>query len=241
MSHLHIIMPVKDSLDTTREAIRCLYQSSHTDWSFTVYNDFSSDESTAELLRLSKQYGFTLHNWAEHTDHPSPNYRFTLQDAQRKAIAAQADLMIIESDVMVQPDTIERMMETSQPVNQSTSQPVGMVAAVTHDSNGHVNFPYEYAKSWTGQVNTKKRFSFCCTLLRLDFLQAFSFENLNPEKNWYDVTISHQSVEMGFQNILLMDSPVLHKPHSSRPWKLLKYSNPLKYYLQKIFLRRDKI
>jgi hypothetical protein len=40
---------------------------------------------------------------------------------------------------------------------------------------------------------------------------------------------------------VVFESPVIHKPHSSRPWKLLKYSNPLSYYLQKLLKRRDKI
>lgn len=117
-----------------------------------------------------------------------------------------------------------------------------MIAAVTHDEQGQVNFPYLYAKRWKAEpVITTKRFSFCCTLLTLAFLQAFPFSELNPEKNWFDVTISHKSVELGFRNILLMDAPVLHKPHSSRPWKQLKYTHPIKYYLLKLLHRRDKI
>ncbi len=229
-------MPVKDSLETAREAIQHLYQSSLQDWHFTLYNDFSTPENTAELKALAASYGFELINWEEHTSHPSPNYLLTLQHAQAAAIQDATPLVIVESDVLVRPDTLQQI------VDAANQQKIGMVAAVTEDEQGNVNFPYLFARNWEKEpCFTEKRFSFCCTLLSLPFLSAYSFANLNPEKNWFDVTISHQSVEMGFRNLLLMNSPVLHKPHSSRPWKQLKYTNPLKYYFLKLFLRRDKI
>jgi len=34
---------------------------------------------------------------------------------------------------------------------------------------------------------------------------------------------------------------VWHRPHSSRPWKQLKYTNPLKYYWLKFTKGLDKI
>jgi len=40
---------------------------------------------------------------------------------------------------------------------------------------------------------------------------------------------------------LLTNVPVLHLPHSSRPWKMLKYTNPLKYYWKKYTKGLDKI
>ena len=48
------------------------------------------------------------------------------------------------------------------------------------------------------------------------------------------------SFAVGFY-ILQISNPVLHKPHSSRPWKQLKYKNPLLYYWRKLTQRRDKI
>lgn len=234
MSKLHIIMPVKDSLDTTKEAIARLYASGSKDWQFTLYNDFSTPENTAALNALSEQYGFEIVHWAERTSHPSPNYRLTLIHAQEAALRDQADLLILESDVLMAPDTVHSMQQARQ-------DGVGMVAAVTHNREGEVNFPYEYARGWQGVVDTRKRFSFCCTLLTHDLLQALPFETLNPEKDWFDVTISHKSTDLGFRNLLLMDSPVLHLPHSSRPWKQLKYTHPLRYYFNKIFRGKDKI
>ena len=233
MAPLHIIMPVKDSPDTTREAIMALLQTPDID--FTVYNDFSSPENTALLQQLAQEQGFRLINWADRTDHPSPNYRLTLQDAQQRALADGAHLVIVESDVLVKPDTITRL---SDMVNDK----VGMVAAVTVDNEGVVNFPYQYARRLHGDVvNTRKRFSFCCTLLTNRLLQAYDFHLLDPTKAWYDVTISHQSIQLGLHNLLMLNNPVIHRPHSSRPWKQLKYTHPLRYYWQKITKKRDRI
>lgn len=118
----------------------------------------------------------------------------------------------------------------------------GMAAAVTTDENGDINFPYLYAKGRKPQVyDEKKRFSFCCTLLTPTFLKAFDFHLLDPTKNWFDVTISHESIHKGFHNYLFINLPVLHRPHGSRPWKQLKYTNPLKYYWLKFTKGLDKI
>ena len=252
-----VIMPVKDSLDTARESIAALTQalSAHHSSLIThrssliVYNDFSTPENTAELERMSSEMGFELVNWADRTNHPSPNYRLTLQDAQQRALEHDEHLVIVESDVVVRPDTLQRLESVvnvsgdqlnTKHLTQNTK--IGMVAAVTVDTNGNINFPYLYAQKMKGDiVDTHKRFSFCCTLLSNEFLKAFSFMQLDPEKSWYDVFISHQSVALGFHNLLMLDNPVLHKPHSSRPWKKLKYTNPIKYYWQKITRKRDRI
>ena len=230
---LHVIMPVKDSMHTARQAIAALMQAGKVD--LTVYNDFSTAETTAELAEMSQRLGFRLVNWADRTDHPSPNYRLTLQDAQRRALEAGAHLAIVESDVTVRPDTLDRLQAAA-------TDGVGMVAAVTVDEDGRVNFPYLYARRLHGTaVDTAKRLSFCCTLLTNALLQAYSFDQLDPTKQWYDVAISHRSLTLGFRNRLLLDTPVLHQPHSSRPWKKLKYTNPLRYYWQKLTQKRDRI
>ena len=238
MSKLHIITPVKDSLETTLLTIDSIMSSEcSVDFSYTVYNDFSSDETTRSLQIKSENLGFTLVNLKDLTDHPSPNYLLVLQMAQQKAIEENAHLLIIESDVILGKNTLQKMAE-----NVTMHDKVGMVAAVTTDISGKINFPYLYAKSFkSGIYETKKRLSFCCTIMNINFLKSFNFNELNPEKNWYDVFISHKSVELGFSNYLLTSLPVLHLPHSSRPWKLLKYSNPIKYYWLKITNKRDKI
>jgi len=72
-------------------------------------------------------------------------------------------------------------------------------------------------------------------------MTSFDFRNLDSGKNWYDVFISRKSIEVGFENYILLDSKVLHKPHSSRSWKHLKYKNPLQYYFLKYWKGLDKI
>ena len=224
-------MPVKDSMTTAEEAIRAIADSGY---KLTVYDDYSSPENAAMLDTLHAERGIEVIHISEHTEHPSPNYRWVLIDAQRRCIEKGQHLVIIESDVMVQPDTIEQLCTAAQ-------KGVGMVAAITTDEAGKINFPYEYAKGIKDDGDCKKRLSFCCTLLTNELLRVYDFAQLDPKKNWYDVTISHLSRQLGFENILQISNPVLHKPHSSRPWKQLKYTNPLLYYWRKLTQGRDKI
>lgn len=228
---VHIIMPVKDSPETAEQAVRAIVASGYT---LTVYDDYSRAENAARLDRLRDETGIEVVHLCDKIDHPSPNYRWVLNEAQREALEKGENLVIVESDVIVRPETIARMQK-------AVTDKTGMVAAVTVNEAGEINFPYEYAKKIKADGPCKKRFSFCCTLLTKAFLESYSFAHLDPEKNWYDVHISHMSVKSGFENVLQVSNPVLHKPHSSRPWKLLKYTNPLLYYWRKLTQRRDKI
>ena len=225
-------MPVKDSLDTAEQAIRAIVASGHT---LTVYDDYSTQDNAARLDTLQQELGIHVVHISEHVDHPSPNYRWVLIQARREALEKEQDLVIVESDVIVRRETINKL------IDESLKLKVGMVAAVTVNEEGQINFPYEYAQKLHEDGPCTKRFSFCCTLLTNAFLGAYDFEQLDPEKNWYDVHISHMSVKLGFVNILQISNPVLHKPHSSRPWKQLKYTNPILYYWRKLTQRRDKI
>ncbi len=238
MAAIHIITPVKDSIDTTRKTIASITQSDlDVPFSYTIFNDNSSEENTAILGELSKQYGFELINIKELTDHPSPNYLLTLQMAQKRALAENAVLVLVESDVEVKKDSIRRMYDWAK-----SHEKAGMVAAVTIDKEGIINFPYLYAQKLPLKTQcTRKRLSFCCTLLSTNLLAAYDFHQLDAEKNWYDVFISHQSCALGFENYLMSDNAVLHSPHGSRPWKQLKYTNPLKYYWLKFTKGLDKI
>ena len=106
MKKLHIITPVKDSIDLTLQTIEAVADSElsvpHT---YFIYNDFSTPENTARLAQASERYGFTLVNLSDLTTHPSPNYLLTLQTSQARAISEEAGLLIVESDVVVQKDT----------------------------------------------------------------------------------------------------------------------------------------
>ena len=228
---VHIIMPVKDSIQTAEQAIRAIIASGQT---LTVYDDNSTQENAARLNQLAEELGIQVVHLSEYTDHSSPNYRWVLIHAQRHCIAEGKHLVIVESDVLVKNETIDVLLSAVRPG-------IGMVAAVTTDEQGAINFPYEYAKRYTQDGVCTKRLSFCCTLLTNALLQAYDFEQLDSKKNWYDVTISHLSRQVGFENILQISNPVVHQPHSSRPWKRLKYTNPILYYWRKLTQGLDKI
>ena len=233
---LVIITPVKNSIALTEQTIRSVISSvDKQHYKYVVYDDFSDVEVAQKLDNLARELDFIVVHLADIIDTPSPNYRYVLQEAQRLALENNEHLVIVESDVVVNKDTFVKL-------NEAVNDGVGLVASVTVDEKGNVNFPYLYAQKW-GDVNrmTKKRISFCCTLLTNEFLASYDFRNLDATKNWYDVFISHKSVELGFRNIILMTDKVLHRPHSSRPWKLLKYTNPLKYYWIKYTKGFDKI
>ena len=228
---VHIIMPVKDAMEMAERAIRAAVSSGY---NVHVYDDYSLPDTAAQLDELSRETGIEVIHLSEKTGHPSPNYRWVLIDAQRKCIQKGSHLVIIESDVIINHSTIATLLSGITPGT-------GMVAAVTTDEQGVINFPYDYAKGRTQDGVCKKRFSFCCTLLTNELLQAYDFELLDPEKNWYDVPISRMSRQLGMDNILQVCNPVVHIPHSSRPWKQLKYTNPLLYYWRKFTQHRDKI
>lgn len=238
MKNLHIITPVKDSIDSTLQTIEALMTSkTGVNFKYTIYNDFSTPQNRALLEKYSAKYGFELVNLSDITDHPSPNYLLVLQTAQRRAIENNADLLIVESDVIVAPDTVQRLVEGA-----TARTDCGIAASVTVDDNGEINYPYSYAKGHEGEVYAvDKHCSFCCSLLTNALLRSYDFNLLNPDKHWFDVHISRISRDRGFNNYLFCDTPVVHRPHSSRPWKQLKYTNPLKYYWRKFVNRFDKI
>ena len=238
MKGLHIITPVKDSIDSTLETVRAIKASKlSVPYKYTIYNDFSTPENTARLTAAAREFGFELVNLCDLTSHPSPNYLLVLQKTQREALEADVGLLIVESDVIVAENTLQDLYDGA------LQRPdCGIAAAVTVDDNGAINYPYLYAKGLENRVvDVKKHCSFCCSLLTPRLLAAYSFEDLSPEKNWFDVTISHESVAHGLHNYLFTSLPVIHRPHQSRPWKQLKYTNPLKYYWLKFTKGLDKI
>ena len=230
MNKLHILTPVKDSLETTLRTINSIMESEITvEFSYTVYNDFSLELTTETLKNTSEKLGFTLVNMKDITMHPSPNYLMILQIAQQRANFENAHLIIIESDVIVDKNTIQHMYDSV-----STLDKPGMIASVTTDSQHKTNFPYLYAKRFTpGSIYPRKRLSFCCTLLTQPFLNSYNFDTLDPDKTWFDVYLSLKSVELGFKNYLLTSYPVVHLRHSIYPWNHIKSSQPVKYYWKK--------
>ncbi|WP_162343295.1 glycosyltransferase [Cyclobacterium salsum] len=232
-----VVTPVKDAVEASLETIRAVKQSTGR-FAYWVFNDFSSDDTKSALQAASQEMDFKLIHLEELTDHPSPNYDKVLWMSQKEALEAKVPLIIIESDVTVQPDTIERLLSFAH-----NTPNAGLVGAITHDEQGRVNFPYLKFKNEKrkGAIETNRSLSFCCTLLSIEFLKQYDFADLDLEKDWYDTHISHKALDVGFENYILMDLPVGHRPHGSRPWKHLKYSNPLYYYFKKWFSGKDKI
>lgn len=233
-----VVTPVKDSIENTMDTIKAIH-ASEIKVQHLVYNDFSSEATKQVLEDNESRYSYELIHLENLTSTPSPNYKLVLQDAQRRALEAELPLIIVESDVEVKPDTFGLLLAFDQ-----QHERVGLVGAITVGHDGNINFPYLRFKDQRpreGVLNTKKSLSFCCTLISLEFLMHYGFASLKPSKDWFDTFISKQALTLGFSNFLLYDVPVLHKPHGSRPWKQLKYTNPFKYYLLKLIKRRDKI
>jgi len=113
-----VITPVKDSLKTTTETINSI-RNAEGNFYYCIFNDFSSAETTNELKSLSLNHQFELINLDEVTDTPSPNYRLVLQMAQEKALSLGLPLIIVESDVEVQPNTFSNLIKESEKMTES--------------------------------------------------------------------------------------------------------------------------
>lgn len=238
MKRLHIITPVKDSIDSTLETVRAV-MAAHIDvpYTYTLYNDFSTPENTLRLEQAAQEMGFQLVNLSDLTTHPSPNYLLVLQRERKLCLQEKAALLIVESDVTVRPDTLQGLWQGAMERPQA-----GIVASVTVNEAGQINYPYLYARGHEHEImETRRHCSFCCSLLTPELLHRVDFDQLDASKSWFDVTISHRSLEVGLRNYLFTSLPVLHRPHGSRPWKQLKYTNPLKYYWLKLTKGLDKI
>lgn len=236
MSNAIVITPVKDSMETTTKTIESVFLSD-IDVDYYIFNDFSKPESKQALEETQKKFGFHLIHLEEVTKTPSPNYKLVLQMAQDIARKKKLPLIIVESDVVVKTNTISKLLEIAR-----KKENAGLVGAITTDLKGQYNFPYNYEKKVSSDtINTSHSLSFCCTLMTSEFLENFDFRNLSQKKDWFDVYISRQAKKLGFSNYLAKGVDVVHLPHSSRPWKNLKYSNPVLYYLKKLVKKRDRI
>lgn len=235
---LRILTPVKDSIDYTLQTIESVMASRlDVPHSYTIYNDFSTPGNTALLEQDAGSKGFCLVNLSDLTDHPSPNYLLVLQRERKICLEKGAAMLIVESDVKVQPETLQGLWSAAQ-----ERPDAGIVASATVDESGALNYPYQFLRGQENRViDSRRHCSFCCSLLTPELLRRVDFEQLDATKNWFDVTISHRSLEEGLHNYILTSLPVLHRPHSSRPWKQLKYRNPLKYYWLKLTKGFDKI
>ncbi len=233
-----VITPVKDSLSNTLQTIRSVRESK-APVRHLVFNDFSTQTTKNALDGQKTALGFELFHLEDMTDHPSPNYKLVLIEAQKMALESSLPLIIVESDVEVKPETFKEMLAFYKKHSN-----IGLLAAVTVDEEDAINFPYlrfKQLRADEGFTDTRKSLSFCCTLVSSRLLRQYDLAQLDSTKHWYDTFLSDQSLKLGLRNVLLTQTRVLHKPHGSRPWKQLKYKNPLKYYLLKLLKNRDKI
>lgn len=236
MAEVLVITPVKNSIETTLDTARAI-AASDVSVRHVIFNDFSTEDTKIRLEENKSKIGYELIHIEDLTDHPSPNYKLVLQLSQKMALEAGLPLLVIESDVVIKPDTVSRLLSY-----KSKGAKPGLIGSVTVDEQGIVNFPYLKFKGVKESIiQTQRSLSFCCTLFTSDFLKSYDFTGLNEAKDWYDTFISKKSIELGFENAVLMNAPVWHRPHASRPWKQLKYTNPLKYYFLKFWKGLDKI
>ena len=236
MAQVLVITPVKNAIETTLDTARAIAASS-VKVKHVIFNDFSTAETKDSLEKHREELGYDLIHIEDLTDHPSPNYKLVLQLAQQQALEVGIPLLVVESDVVIAPNTIQSLLD-----HLAAHPSTGLVGSVTVDDKGEVNFPYlKFKGVKVAVIDTQRSLSFCCTLFSPSFLQAFDFKGLDEAKDWYDTFISKKSVDLGFKNTVLMHAPVWHRPHASRPWKQLKYSNPLKYYFLKFWKGLDKI
>jgi len=231
-----IITPVKDSLTTTNLTIQAISKAKG-DFEHFIFNDFSQPVTKQWLEQAEEKYGFQLIHLEDITSTPSPNYKLVLEIAQKMALEKECPLIIIESDVVIKSDTLTGLLD----ILKSTPN-AGLIGAITVDQTGNYNFPYTFERIKNNEVKkTSHSLSFCCTLISPVFLRKFDFKVLSQNKDWFDVYISRQSKKLGLNNYLAKGLEVQHLPHSSRPWKHLKYTRPMLYYFNKIFYRRDRI
>lgn len=161
-----VITPVKDSIETTMETIKSVYNSD-INAKYIIYNDFSTEETTSILTEHQATYNFELVNLKDVTNTPSPNYRLVLNIARKKAIELNLPLIIIESDVEVQKKTLSKLVALQNELSHS-----GMIGSVTTNISGEINFPYlNFRTAKKDIVNTNRSLSFCCTLLSLSLLK----------------------------------------------------------------------
>ena len=237
MKNLVIITPVKDSLNTLRETIRSVSEQAG-NFEHYIFDDFSSAETRKWIDSNSSKFGYQVFGLEKYTSKKSPNYRTILLMARKLTLSKDAHLVVIESDVVAGPETLNGLNRLADELPEA-----GMIGSVTVGEDGKVNFPYLYASDdgKSGTYLSEHSLSFCCTLLTNSFLQAFDFNELPETLDWFDVPITRKSRALGFKNYISKDLTVLHLPHGSRPWKLLKYKNPVLYYFKKYINRRDRI
>ena len=111
MKCIHIITPVKDSIELTLQTAEAILKSDFTvPFHYTIYNDFSTDENTKQLKEASLKMGFELVNLSEITSHHFSQLFAGAPDGTKRGHSAEAGLLIVESDVIVKKHTLQSLL-----------------------------------------------------------------------------------------------------------------------------------
>ncbi|MFN5357577.1 MAG: glycosyltransferase family A protein, partial [Bacteroidota bacterium] len=104
-----VITPVKNSIETALLTARAV-AASDVKVHHIIFDDFSDDTTLQALQHNQIEIGYELILLSQLTSNPSPNYKLVLEIAQLRAVAAALPLLIVESDVVIQKDTISNML-----------------------------------------------------------------------------------------------------------------------------------
>lgn len=221
MKCLHIITPVKDSIDSTLETVKAIMESDIWFLSLTLSITISARKKIPIGWKRPPVNGIfvwsTYQTWPT-TPLPTIYWCYKQHKRSHRSRCRIADCGI---GCYCQKNTLQSLYNGALQQNNAELQ------QLWQPMKRHNQLPLPTRQGTReSSIPGKKHCSFCCSLLTPGLLKAFDFQTLDPSKNWYDVTISHESLKRGFQNYLFTTLPVWHRPHSSRPWKQLKYKNP---------------
>jgi len=229
-----VLIPFRDSLTTLQRTILALKKPAP-----EIPLLLCDDASSAQCLKELNTW-LETQNWSKvdvlslPVGEDAPQYGLALRAGLQRAHNEMRQLLVVESDVEVLPGVVLGLQRVLQRKPDAV-----MAGAVTIDPEGVWNFPYagtfRAAKLRSSPLIRRRSLSFCCTLLDHGFVDHLLHTPF-PDTGWMDLKISAMARKLGTL-WLALDLQVVHHPHSSRPWKLLKYKNPLLYYFYKITRR----
>lgn len=203
-------------------------------FTYTVYNDFSTEENTHRLEEAARQWNFVWSTYQTWPTTPLPTIYWCYKQHKR---SHRSRCRITDCGIgcYCQKNTLQSLYNGALQQNNAELQ------QLWQPMKRRNQLPLPTRQGTENQVYPEKSIAASAVHYSPRTAESIWLQTLDPSKNWYDVTISHESLKRGFQNYLFTTLPVWHRPHSSRPWKQLKYKNPLKYYWLKYTKGLDKI
>lgn len=232
-----VMTPVKNAIDHAKNCILSVLEFLPNSTYFVI-DDFSNDAEVKKLGEFVLNKPIQFIDLKKITQNPSPNYDLALGIVLKNAYENKKSVLVVESDVVLNGKAINSILQ-----NGMLPKRPGLVGAITQNEKGEINYPYQFLNRWRWKKKIKnemikvKAVSFCCTLIGCEFISDIMFENWADKKGWYDLKLSRWARKLGYENFLCT-TPVLHYPHSSRPWKNEKYENFIKYYFKKWIINK---